>query len=350
MRPQRRRQPQASIQSFYLPGPSGGLNTISPGHMLPEGDCLRCFNLIAGEHGLRSRLGEREWCTGLTGGLTNEVRTLIPYIGSAANGTSNRLFACTSTGIWDVSASSTSPTQLVAFATTSEDAGFGICHAMVTAGGHFLLYCDEENGYHVYTEATDTWAKVAAGAGAGQLAGVDPANVVFVTVWKSRVWFVEKNSARVWYLPAGTIYGTAQKLDLDKSAQFRGGGPVVGLWNWTLTAASASMTTWWPCPRAATWRCTRAAIPRAPRPLRSRGPGRWAACPPAGTSPPTWAATFSSQASPGCGRSRSWWRAATARARTRPPRWPTSSTSSPSRAARCLAGASTSTPRTTRCW
>ena len=37
-------------------------------------------------------------------------------------------------------------------------AGRGIHHAFVTPGGHFLVYCDEENGLCVYTEATDTWA------------------------------------------------------------------------------------------------------------------------------------------------------------------------------------------------
>lgn len=226
--------PQPSLEAVTIPAPIGGLNTIAAGTAMPEGDCPQLFNLVSGEHGLRSRLGSREWCTGLTGALNPEVRTVMPFTGSSANGTKNRLYACTSTGIWAVSSSSAAPSQVLTFGTQTGDAGWGICHAMVTSAGHFLLYCDEENGYHVYTESTDTWAKVAMGGGAGQVSGVDPSTLCFAVVWKSRVFFVEKNTTKAWYLSAGAVYGAATALDLDRSAQFRAGGPLVGLWNWTL--------------------------------------------------------------------------------------------------------------------
>lgn len=228
----RRRAPMATAQTGHIPSPVGGLNTVAAGSAMPEGDCIQCNNLVSGQYGLRSRLGSREWCTGLTGNLAPEVRTLLPFTGSTRS--SSRLFAATDTGIWDVTDSSTSPSQVLAFAVQLGEAGRGVCHSMTTAGGHFLLYADEENGYHVYSENTDTWTAVPFGGGGSEVTGVDPADCCFVMVWKSRVWFVEKGTANAWYLPAGSIFGTATKLNLDRAAQFRAGGGLVGLWNWTL--------------------------------------------------------------------------------------------------------------------
>jgi len=177
--------------------------------------------------GLRSRLGFREWVTGLDG----EARSTIPFTGSAKSGAANRLFQTTATGIWDVSASSTSPTQVFTFASATGEAGHGISHALVTSAGHFLFYADEVNGLHRYSESSDSWEAVAEGTDPGQISGVNPANIVFVTVFKGRVWLVERDTARAWYLPAGAIAGAAQPFEMGQ--QFRAGGPLVGLWNWT---------------------------------------------------------------------------------------------------------------------
>ncbi len=208
------------------------------GASMPDGDCVQLNNLVCGEHGLRSRLGEREWCTGLTGGLDNEVRTLLPIAGSAASGDLAKLFACTSTGIWDVTDSTAAPTQVVTFPVQTGEAGRGVAHGMTTSAGHFLAYCDEENGYHLFTESTGLWTVPIAGSNPGEIDGVNPALFCFVTVWKSRLWFVERNSSRAWYLAAGAIAGTATLLNLDRAAQFRAGGELVGLWNWTLDGGS----------------------------------------------------------------------------------------------------------------
>jgi hypothetical protein len=222
-----RRQPQRqTLESFTLPAPVGGMNTVSPGLELPSIDCLYAYNLIAAEYGIRSRLGSREWCTNLDG----EVRTELPFMGSSAG--NNRNFATTQTGIWDVSSSSASPTRVLTFASAADPAGWGVSTAIVNAAGvHYLLYFDEQNGYHVYSEATSTWVKVAMGAGADQINGVDPDKFVFGTVWKNRLWCVERGTAAAWYLDVNAIYGTATKFNFG--SKFRAGGPLVGLWSWT---------------------------------------------------------------------------------------------------------------------
>lgn len=223
----RRRPTAQTLQTSHLPAPVGGLNTVSAASAMPLSDCIQSFNLVASEMGLRSRLGYREWCTGLDG----PVLTTLPFTGSAKSGAANRLFVTTASGIWDVSASSTSPSQVLTFASSVGDSGYGISHGVVTQAGHFLLYADEVNGLHLYSESTDAWTVVQQGGGAGEIDGVNPANVCFVTVFKSRVWLVERDTSKAWYLPAGQIAGTAQPFEMGQ--QFRAGGPLVGLWNWT---------------------------------------------------------------------------------------------------------------------
>jgi hypothetical protein len=162
--PARKSRPTPSLRTSTISVPMGGLNTVDSLVDMEQADAIRCYNLIGSEFGLRSRLGYSEWCTTLTGNSDNTVRTIIPYSGSAKSGSNDKLFACTSTGIWGVTASSASPTQLVAFTTTTGSAGYGTHTVTVTSAGRFLLYCDEENGYFVYTESTDTWTQVVATA------------------------------------------------------------------------------------------------------------------------------------------------------------------------------------------
>lgn len=222
---------QPSIQEVHIPAPVGGLNTISAGTAMPPGDCVQLVNMVSGEHGLRARLGYKQHSA-----VNAQVRTLMPYVGGSANGSKDRLFAVTSQGIEDVTASTA--TNFVGFGSDVGAAGFGVCHAFTTAAGNFLAYCDEVNGLYVYTESTGAWTKVTEGVGVLQVSNVNPANFCFVMVWKSRLWFVEKDTNNVWYLAAGAISGAATKLPLAQSAQFRQGGDVIGLWNWTLDGGS----------------------------------------------------------------------------------------------------------------
>jgi hypothetical protein len=216
------------LQSFHLPAPIGGLNTISPGVEMPSSDCSFLFNMIAAEMGLRSRLGWREWCTNLAG---EQVRSILPYTGSTKDGANNRLFACTTSGIWDCSASVVGPTKVVTFATQNVDSGWGTSSVFETAAGYFLVFTDEANGMYVYTEAGATWAKVAQGAGGNQINGVNPALFVFVLAWKNRLWFVERDTGRGWYLAVGAIFGTATQFYFGN--RFQHGGDLRCLSSWT---------------------------------------------------------------------------------------------------------------------
>lgn len=268
-----------TVQPVQLPAPIGGLNTLSPGTATPASDCWALYNMTPAERGLRVRLGSRQWFTGLRGASDTELRSLVPFTGSASAGTANKIFAITSTGIWDVTTSTALPSAWAAntayvigdrvlngahiyicdtngtsaaaggptgtganiadnttrwdwqstprglsFGTTSGRAGHGVCHVQVTTAGHFLLYWDEVNGFYVYTESTNTWA-------AATVSGVTAGNLVFGTVFKGRVWMVEKDTFNLWYLDAGAVSGTATKFGLGTS--LKAGGSIRGIWNWS---------------------------------------------------------------------------------------------------------------------
>ena len=215
----------------HLPAPIGGLNTVDPGYQLPERDCPVLYNMVGAENGLRSRLGYKDWCTSVGAAGVNSI---LPFAGSSTNGSKDKLFATTSTVIYDVSASSASPATVLTFGSSAGSSGWGVSHSVVnSAGAHFLMYFDEQNGYHVYTESSTTWAAVAQGAGATQVSGVNPANLVFGTVWKNFVLFVEKDTSRMWFgATVNSLYGTVTSFDFG--SKFKHGGTLVGLWSWTL--------------------------------------------------------------------------------------------------------------------
>ena len=220
-------------RTFHLPAPMGGVNSVTGGSEMPASDMIYCWNLISAELGLRSRLGWYEWVTGLDG----EVRSMLPFTGSTKDGSQNRLFATTQTGIWNVSASTNNPTQVVTFVTSSVDSGWGIsCAFTDLSGGHWLLYCDEANGYYTYSEATTTWLKVTQGGGGTQISVGDPTKFVAVLPWKNRLWFVEKDTQRAWYLPLQSIYGAATSFTFG--SRFQAGGDLRTLASWTVDGGS----------------------------------------------------------------------------------------------------------------
>ena len=294
----RQRARGATIESGRIPAPVGGMNTVDAGSAMPPQDAVWIYNMLAAEYGLRTRLGYKEWATGVTGGLYDDVRTMLSFAGSAKNGAQNKLFACTAEGIYDVTASTTTPSLVATFQSTGADAGFGSSTTFSTPAGRFLVYCDEENGLWIWSESASAWSQVGegttqqwtaqtsyfagnevvngpnayvctvdgvsaasggpTGTGTGITDGtatwdfvsvkgvdiigtgidaqndglqVDPADFAHVCVFKNRLWFVERDTTRAWYLDVNALYGTATAFDFG--AKLRAGGPLRGLWNWS---------------------------------------------------------------------------------------------------------------------
>jgi hypothetical protein len=221
-----RRGQQQATQTVFAPPMQGGINAIASAGNVPPADALQLYNMIPNDYGVRVRNGSREWCQPVP--LGNGIRTIIPFnTQQAAAAPNDKLFVATSDGIYDCSTAGALPTRVLEWPIKTDPAGWCSWHAYSTVAGQFLLVCDLVNGYYVYTAATNTWA-------VGNITGPEEAVMDFVTVWKNRVWFIERNSGNAWYLPVGSISGNATKFEFGN--KFKYGGWLKSIWNWTLDA------------------------------------------------------------------------------------------------------------------
>ena len=210
-----------------IPAPIAGINAQTGLSEMVPNEAIFLKNIIPSRYGCRVRSGYVEFATNVgTGG----VRTILPYVGSTT--AQNRLFATGEDGIYDITAGGAAPTLVLAFGTVDSESGYGQWTLYVTVAGHFLVYCDESNGYKLYTESTGLWTTIAVGVAPGQITPQNPNTFAGCVIFKSRLWFIERNSASAWYLPVGQVTGTVTEFDFG--SRFKHGGTLVALYNWTI--------------------------------------------------------------------------------------------------------------------
>jgi hypothetical protein len=187
-------------------------------------DALYSYNIDASAYGMRVRPGYVEHANSIAG---DAVKTLIPYLGTAEDGSKDKLFACTSVGIYDVTSSVTNPTAVHTWANSGSNAGW--CSYVVftnDAGARVLLVADLHNGLVAYTESAATWGVPTISG------GPSAADLVHVMLYKHRVWYTEKDSNSAWYTATGTFSGALTEFNFGN--KFISGGYLKGVWNWSL--------------------------------------------------------------------------------------------------------------------
>jgi hypothetical protein len=155
------------------------------------------------------------------------------YNSIVAGGAQDKSFAVTDQGIYDISAGGAGPwvlddrtTDLI-WPSQGGDAGWvSFINYTNVAGDHYILACDEVNGYYIFDGTV--WA---AGTFTGSPAPL-PGNLVQVTEWNGRIWFVEKNTARAWFLDPLALEGGIEAFDVG--SRFKQGGHLVQCSTWTL--------------------------------------------------------------------------------------------------------------------
>lgn len=220
--------------------PIGGLNARDGLDNMPPADAVVLINWYPDAYGIRCRKGCAEWAIGFP--ANSVIKSIVPYFSSGdvfPSGTfltfpttmPGELFATTDTAIYDVTSSTNTPTSVFTLSGNTNAGWLSSCMLSNAAGDHMLV-CSEADGYITYDGTT--WVQRVAGAGAGQINGVNPTTFVHVSMWKRRAWFVERNSTRVWYLPADAIAGTVTELNLGPI--MKKGGHVEFSANWTIDA------------------------------------------------------------------------------------------------------------------
>lgn len=155
--------------------------------------------------------------------MTGAGKTLMVY--NSLNGAS-QMFCATNAGVFNVTASG----------------AVGSPVATRTNGKHqWTMFGDGTNNWLIACNGVDkplyyngtTWTAVD-NATTPALTGVDSTRLVSVNVFKGRLFFVEKDSLKFWYLPAGAAGGTLVSFDL--SAEAKRGGYLVAMGSWTRDA------------------------------------------------------------------------------------------------------------------
>ncbi len=170
------------------------------------------------------------------GGTTTdlEVRTIIGW--QASDPLKDKLFVGAIDGIYDATTSNVGAIKVVTFASATGLAGYIHWSSFTTVADHYIVACDEVNGYYIYTESTGLWTKPTLGGGAGQVANIDPATFTSVTPWQNRLFFTVQKSSVAWFLDVGAITGAATAFPFGNN--MRRGGELRCMANWTVDGGS----------------------------------------------------------------------------------------------------------------
>lgn len=216
----RSRGPVSSCVS--LPAPTGGWNARDALADMSQHDAITLENFFPTPTDVMLRKGYTQFCTGITG----QVETLMNY----SSPTAQTLFAIAGTSIYNVTAGGAVGAAVVTGLTNARFEYINIS----TSGGNFMMCvngADKLRGWN----GTAWWTD---GDGTHDITGIDTATCSHIQLFKTRVWLVEENSLRVWYLPVNSIAGAASSLDFSSIAQK--GGYLMAMGTWTLDAGQGA--------------------------------------------------------------------------------------------------------------
>lgn len=215
-------QPQGQqTQATVLPAPTQGIQANKSLMAMEPTEAIYSYNLLPKEYGMEVRPGYREFADISD---NTEVRSVMEF----HDGLDSKLFAATTTGIYDITAGGTinAAAPVYTWPFTGGDAGFCIHVNFSNSAGQHLLVCDEQNGYVRYS-TSGGWV---VGGVTGPTGG--DTKLVHVCEFKEKLWFVEKETGMGWYLATSAITGAATSFVFGK--KFAKGGYLRGLFNWTI--------------------------------------------------------------------------------------------------------------------
>jgi len=215
----RRLVQQARANVASLPAPVGGWNARdSLANMAPT-DAVQLENYFPGVSNVNLRGGFSKHATG----LPDDVETLATYAGATAN----KLFAFSDGKIYDVTTAGAVGAAAVSGLTNARWEYTNV----TTSGGNYLYAANGVDKPLLYNGST--WTAID-GASTPAITGVTTTTLTCPTLFKNRMWFIEKNTLKAWYLPTASVGGAAQQFDL--SAVARLGGYLVAMASWTIDA------------------------------------------------------------------------------------------------------------------
>lgn len=154
---------------------------------------------------------------------------------SYISGASQKLFAAVSTGIRDITSVATPDTFAGPDVLTGQTSGNWNVVQFATAGGEFLVGVNGADDAFLYDGSTFAAAAITFPTPEGD--GLGTEDLSYVWVYRQRIWFIQKNSLNVWYLPVDQIAGELTLLPLG--GIFTRGGALQWGQGWSLSDGQA---------------------------------------------------------------------------------------------------------------
>ena len=202
-----------------VPAPVGGWNARDSLTSMGPADAVMLTNWWPMTTEIRVRQGCSNWSTGISG----QVETLMVYAG----GNSEKMFAIAGGSVYDCSTAGAVGASVVSGLTNSRWKWTNIA----TAGGNYMYMANGLNTPYLYDGST--WTAIT-GVSVPAITGVTTTSLDSPIVFKNRLWFVETNSLKTWYLPVNSIGGAANAVDISAVCQL--GGYIVDHATWTIDA------------------------------------------------------------------------------------------------------------------
>ncbi len=202
-----------------IPAPVGGWNARDSIANMEREDAVTLLNMFPNVSNVVLRGGYTEHATGLPG----QVESLFDYAGA----NTSYLFAVSGGSIYDVTSAGAVGAPVVTGLSNSRWEYTNVS----TSGGHYIYAANGVDVPLLYDGST--WTSIT-GVSTPAITGVTTTTLESPTLFKNRVWFIQNNTLKAWYLPTAAIAGAAQALDLSSIAQH--GGELVAMSSWTIDA------------------------------------------------------------------------------------------------------------------
>lgn len=187
---------KARVTSRSLPAPVGGWNDRDSIADMDEKDAVVLTNFFPSTKSVNLRGGYSQFSTG----YPTLVETILSYQGA----NTSKLFGISGTAVYDSTAGGAIGAAVLSGLSNARWQYINVA----TPGGNFIEMCNGVDS--VYTFDGTTWTDRS-----GAITGVTSSTLVNINLHKNRVWFIQKNTLKAWYLPVQSITGAAAVLDLS---------------------------------------------------------------------------------------------------------------------------------------
>lgn len=217
-----------AFQGFTMSPPYGGLDLVSPQDNMEPSFALELINVFPGASAPTVRLGYEQFATL---GVSTPINTLASL--DLKDG-STQLIATTSSAIYSISDGGVVTNKTGATTVTN-----GEFQTIVYANNIYL--CNGIDNAKVYTGTGNAQDVTFTGVGINTL--------VNVTAYRERLYFVEKNTAKVWYggRQVTGVSGTPALTSFNFEYVFTRGGFLVGIGSFSTNASMTSQDYFWAC-------------------------------------------------------------------------------------------------------